>query len=102
MATRNANGRATKVDTPDAITAKGAILGATLKDSQSVAPSQVRRFKGWLALLADLCVSEERVQRIRETTDEYEIDNPDLCRDCLEYPAANAGRCFRCLSGRAA
>lgn len=64
-----------------------------------VALRAVSRFRGYLALLADLCVSEERVQRIRETTDEYEIEH-NVCRQCHEYPAAISGRCLTCDAGR--
>ena len=72
------------------------------EEAAAIARRAVSRFRGYLALIADLCVTEERVQLIRETTDEYEIDpdDPNLCKDCLEYPAVNAGRCFGCLSGR--
>lgn len=31
---------------------------------------------------------------------EAEIAEPDLCRTCMEYPAAISGRCFRCNADR--
>lgn len=65
----------------------------------TVATRAVKRFRGYLALMADLFPDPDALARRREAEDEGEI-NPNMCKECLEYPAVNAGRCFGCLSGR--